>query len=77
LLRRRRARDPLEELTAEERTVLELMAEGSSDEAICERLSLSAEQVAGDIAAIFAKLGLQTRSGGHSRVQAVLTYLQR
>jgi DNA-binding NarL/FixJ family response regulator/class 3 adenylate cyclase len=74
LLRRRR--DPLEALTEEERTILGLMAEGLSNQAITERSSLAEEFVEARIADIFRKLGLETEAGEHSRVQAVLAYLR-
>jgi DNA-binding NarL/FixJ family response regulator len=74
LLRRRRDQEPLEALTDEEQSVLELMAEGGSDRAIGERLELPLEMVEERVANIFAKLGLQA-AGEHARVQAVLTYL--
>jgi DNA-binding NarL/FixJ family response regulator/class 3 adenylate cyclase len=74
LLRRRR--DPLEALTEEERTILGLMAEGLSNQAITERSSLAEDVVEARIADIFRKLGLETEAGEHSRVQAVLAYLR-
>jgi DNA-binding NarL/FixJ family response regulator/class 3 adenylate cyclase len=75
LLMRRRDQEPLEGLTSEERAVLELMAEGSSDQAIGERLALPQQIVEGRVASILAKLGLETATE-HSRVQAVLAYLR-
>jgi DNA-binding NarL/FixJ family response regulator/class 3 adenylate cyclase len=75
LLRRRRDQEPLESLTDEERSVLELMAEGGSDQAIGERLVLPLEVVEERVASIFSKLGLQA-AGEHARVQAVLAYLR-
>jgi DNA-binding NarL/FixJ family response regulator/class 3 adenylate cyclase len=76
LLRGRRQRDRLDELTEREREILGLMAEGFSDQAICDRLALGSEKVTRHIADIFAKLGLEPGTDEHRRVLAVLTYLR-
>ncbi|WP_171168275.1 response regulator transcription factor [Streptomyces sp. I05A-00742] len=70
------ARDePLGALTARERTVLELMAEGCSNLAIAQRLVISEGAVAKHISHIFAKLMLPQDSDSNRRVLAVLAYL--
>lgn len=76
LLVRRRARDPLEALTAREREVLALMAEGRSNGSIGRRLVVSEGAVEKHVGNIFAKLGLPADADGHRRVLAVLTYLR-
>lgn len=76
LVGRRRARGPLDELTAREKEVLALMAEGRSNQAIGERLFLAPKTVETHIASIFSKLGLLPEPDDHRRVLAVLTYLR-
>jgi DNA-binding NarL/FixJ family response regulator len=76
LVNRRRERGPLDELTEREREVLALMAEGRSNQAICERLFITPKTVEAHIANIFSKLELFPAPDDHRRVLAVLTYLR-
>jgi DNA-binding NarL/FixJ family response regulator len=75
LVRRRRQRSPIDNLTEREREVLQLMAEGRSNQGIVDRLQLSLRTVEAHIRSIFSKLGLLDQ-GDHRRVLAVLTYLR-
>jgi DNA-binding NarL/FixJ family response regulator len=75
LLVRRKADDPLSALTAREREVLALMAEGHNNTTIAQRLVVSEGAVHKHIRSIFAKLGLAADDVGHRRVLAVLAYL--
>jgi DNA-binding NarL/FixJ family response regulator len=77
LVARRRERDPLDALTAREREVLGLMAEGRSNRAIATRLVIGDKTVETHVASIFSKLGLEEASDDHRRVLAVLTWLRR
>jgi DNA-binding NarL/FixJ family response regulator len=76
LLGRRRSHSPLDELTSREREILALMAEGRSNTAISERLTLDLRTVEGHVRAIFSKLGLEPAMEDHRRVLAVLAYLR-
>jgi DNA-binding NarL/FixJ family response regulator len=70
----RRAQD-LSALTAREREVLGLMAEGRTNTAIAKALFVSDGSVEKHISSIFAKLGLPPSEADHRRVLAVLRYL--
>lgn len=74
LLRRRR--DPLERLTSREREVLALMAQGHSNAAIAQALTVSPAAVGKHINNILAKLDLPPDADVHRRVLAVLTFLR-
>jgi DNA-binding NarL/FixJ family response regulator/class 3 adenylate cyclase len=76
LVGRRRANDPLAELTPREREVLELMAEGLSNQAVAERLVVTERAVEKHVTSIFGKLRLPADSESHRRVLAVLAYLR-
>jgi DNA-binding NarL/FixJ family response regulator len=75
MLGRRRAEDPLEELTPREREVLGLMAEGRSNRAIAEALVISDRAVEKRVTSIFSKLNLPPAPEDHRRVLAVLAFL--
>jgi DNA-binding NarL/FixJ family response regulator len=70
-----RSRHPLAPLTAREREVLALMAEGRSNAAIAAALFVGDGAVEKHINSIFAKLGLPPADRDHRRVLAVLRYL--
>jgi len=70
------AMDGLRHLTAREREVLELMAEGRSNAAIAESLVVTGGAVEKHITNIFAKLDLPACDDDHRRVLAVLAYLR-
>jgi DNA-binding NarL/FixJ family response regulator len=76
LLGRRRRHDPLEALTAREREVLGLMAEGRSNAAIAESLVVTERAVEKHVTSIFSKLDLPPTVEDHRRVLAVLAYLR-
>jgi DNA-binding NarL/FixJ family response regulator len=70
-----RSRHPLAALTAREREVLALMAEGRTNAAIAVALVVGEGAVEKHINSIFAKLGLAPADRDHRRVLAVLRYL--
>jgi len=76
LVGRRRAEDPLAELTPREREVLELMAEGRSNAGIAERMVVTERAVEKHVTSIFGKLRLPPAPADHRRVLAVLAYLR-
>jgi DNA-binding NarL/FixJ family response regulator len=75
LLSRRRSEDPLGELTPREREVLELMATGSSNQGIADRLVITIRAVEKYVSSIFGKLGLPSTGSESRRVLAVLLFL--
>jgi DNA-binding NarL/FixJ family response regulator len=76
LVGRARRDDPLEELTPREREVLELMAEGRSNNAIAEKMTVTERAVEKHVTSIFGKLGLPPAPEDHRRVLAVLAFLR-
>jgi DNA-binding NarL/FixJ family response regulator len=75
LLGRHTGGEPLGRLSAREREVLGLMAEGRSNSAIAQRLFVSEKAVSKHSTNIFAKLGLGPSDDDNRRVLAVLAYL--
>ncbi|MGW4096715.1 MULTISPECIES: LuxR C-terminal-related transcriptional regulator [unclassified Mycobacterium] len=75
LMGTRRSGDALARLTPREREVLALMAEGHSNSALAEHLSVSERAVEKHIGSIFTKLDLPPSTAHHRRVLAVVTYL--
>ncbi|HEX3705038.1 MAG TPA: response regulator transcription factor [Mycobacteriales bacterium] len=68
--------DPMDRLTAKEREVLTLVAEGHSNEQIAAELEVSARTVETHTSRIFSKLDLETDPATHRRVLAVLAHLR-
>jgi DNA-binding NarL/FixJ family response regulator len=75
LLGTRRASAALDRLTPRERQVLALMAEGHSNSALAQHLSITERAIEKHVSAIFAKLDLPPSEAQHRRVLAVVTYL--
>jgi DNA-binding NarL/FixJ family response regulator len=76
LLARQRADDPISRLTPREREVLELMAAGSSNQGIADKLVITLRAVEKYVSSIFGKLGLPSTGSESRRVLAVLLYLR-
>jgi DNA-binding NarL/FixJ family response regulator len=68
--------DGLGELTPREREVLELVAEGLTNQAIADRLDIALRSVEKHVSTIFTKLGLPDTGSEHRRVLAVLRFLR-
>ena len=75
MLSRARRHDPIERLTARQREVLALMAEGRSNAGIAQRLFLTEKGVLKHVAHIYGELGLTPCADDHRRVLAVVRYL--
>jgi DNA-binding NarL/FixJ family response regulator len=65
----------LAELTAREREVLALVAEGCSNQGVAQRIFITQRAVEKHVTAILSKLGLPAEPEAHRRVLAVLAYL--
>jgi DNA-binding NarL/FixJ family response regulator len=76
LLSRQRDDDPLAALTPREREVLELMATGSSNQGIADKLVVTLRAVEKYVSSIFGKLGLPSTGSESRRVLAVLMFLR-
>ena len=76
LLARQRTDDPISQLTPREREVLELMATGSSNQGIADKLVITLRAVEKYVSSIFSKLGLPSTGSESRRVLAVLLYLR-
>lgn len=76
LVARPRGPGGLSELTAREREVLALMAEGHSNQAIAEKIIVGPRTVEAHVGSIFLKLGLEPEADVNRRVLAVIRYLQ-
>ncbi len=77
LLAKRRSNNQLDALGDRERAVLELMAQGLSNVAIADRLTLSGRTVESHVRSIMTKLDLWEDPTGNRRVQAVIRWLDQ
>jgi DNA-binding NarL/FixJ family response regulator len=75
LLARNRDAGPLASLTDREREVLQLVAEGGSNQAIADALAITLRSAEKYVSSIFGKLGLPDTGSEHRRVLAVLRFL--
>jgi DNA-binding NarL/FixJ family response regulator len=76
LVSKERPDNPLGQLTPREREVLELMAGGSSNQGIADKLVVTVRAVEKYVSTIFTKLGLPSTGSESRRVLAVLTFLR-
>lgn len=76
LLQRRRRDDPLTRLTPRERQVLELMAAGTSNQGIADRLVITLRAAEKYVSSVFDKLGIPATRQDSRRVLAVLLFLR-
>ncbi len=76
LLRRRRTDDPVDRLTPREREVLTLMASGTSNQGIADRMVITVRAAEKYVSSVFDKLGIPSTRQDSRRVLAVLLYLR-
>jgi DNA-binding NarL/FixJ family response regulator len=76
LVRARRRRDPLDVLSAREREVLALMAEGASNAGIARQIFVTEGTVEKHVRSVLTKLDLAESATEHRRVLAVLRFLE-
>jgi DNA-binding NarL/FixJ family response regulator len=76
LLNAQRDGGPLQTLTPREREVLQLAAEGLSNQAIADRMVITLRSAEKYVSSIFTKLGLPDTGSQHRRVLAVLEFLR-
>jgi len=76
LVSARKRDDPLAALSAREREVLTLMAEGLSNAGIGRRLWVTEGTVEKHVRSILTKLNLRETGDDHRRVRAVMMYLE-
>jgi len=74
---RRRHHSKLDDLTPRERQVLELMAQGRSNQGIADELIVTVAAVERHVTSILSKLDLRQAPEDHRRVLAVLEFLKR
>ena len=71
----RRGSERLDDLSPREREVLQLIAEGRSNQGVAERLVITERAVEKHVTSIFQKLRLPTAAEDHRRVLATLAFL--
>ncbi len=76
LMRRERPDDPIHTLTQREREVMELMAQGRTNQGIAEAMVVTVAAVEKHVTNIFSKLDLPAGGSDHRRVLAVLKFLE-
>jgi DNA-binding NarL/FixJ family response regulator len=67
---------PVQRLTGREREVLQLVAEGRSNQGIADELDITLRSAEKYVSSIFTKLGLPDSGTDHRRVLAVLRFLE-
>ena len=76
LLANGRDEGPLHALTPREREVLQLLAEGMSNPAIAEQLTITLRSAEKHVSSVFTKLGLPVSADDNRRVLAVVTWMR-